>query len=140
MAARSEAEALKATGSRIVLLFAVFHVFCGFSPAKAIDCERGKELRSRMISELDQKALGDFVARPVSFAISAYKHFFGPAKASACPMAPSCSTYASNAVERYGFFWGTLLGADRLHRCGHDLEYYPTVIIDSRLRYSDPVP
>jgi putative component of membrane protein insertase Oxa1/YidC/SpoIIIJ protein YidD len=57
--------------------------------------------------------------------IYAYQNLIGPAKGSRCPMFPSCSNYAQQAIARYGLLRGMLAAGDRLHRCGHDLRYYP---------------
>jgi hypothetical protein len=56
-----------------------------------------------------------------------YQRGAAPSKGQACPMYPSCSEYARLAVLRHGVLRGVLMAADRLHRCGHDLRYYPRV-------------
>ena len=54
-----------------------------------------------------------------------YQEGVGPTKGSRCAMTPSCSEYGRLAYKRYGILKGTLETFDRLHRCGHDLHYYP---------------
>jgi putative component of membrane protein insertase Oxa1/YidC/SpoIIIJ protein YidD len=56
-----------------------------------------------------------------------YQRGAAPGKGQACPMYPSCSEYARLAVLRRGVLKGIVMAADRLHRCGHDLRYYPKV-------------
>lgn len=35
----------------------------------------------------------------------------------ACPFIPSCSQYTIEAIEKHGFFYGSILGAWRILRC-----------------------
>ncbi|MCW5961040.1 MAG: membrane protein insertion efficiency factor YidD [Pyrinomonadaceae bacterium] len=55
-----------------------------------------------------------------------YKMWVSPFLPPACRFTPSCSTYAMEAVEKYGIFHGILKGFWRLLRCqpfckgGHD--------------------
>lgn len=46
-------------------------------------------------------------------------------------MYPSCSVYAKMAFTDYSFAKAMILTADRLIRCGHDLDYYPTANIST---------
>jgi len=55
-------------------------------------------------------------------------------------MYPSCSRFGLAAVKKRGVFLGFLMMTDRLHRCGHDLFQYRKVLIESRIKYHDPVP
>ncbi len=84
--------------------------------------------------------LKDLLASPVKMAILGYQRWISPAKGSQCPMVPSDSQYALLAIQRYGIFDGGLLAADRLHRCGHDLQFYPLIVTPSGLKFQDPVP
>ncbi|MBN2620911.1 membrane protein insertion efficiency factor YidD [candidate division WOR-3 bacterium] len=49
--------------------------------------------------------------------ITFYQKVISTSQADACNFFPSCSHFAQRAVERYGFFWGTLMASDRLMRC-----------------------
>jgi uncharacterized protein len=55
-----------------------------------------------------------------------YKTFVSPFLPSACRFTPTCSEYMAQAVEKYGVFRGTWMGAKRILRCqpfckgGHD--------------------
>lgn len=40
---------------------------------------------------------------------------------------PSSSQYTLEAIQKYGFFWGFLMGCDRLMRENDDPWVYPTV-------------
>ncbi|MEW6443614.1 MAG: membrane protein insertion efficiency factor YidD [bacterium] len=62
-------------------------------------------------------------------ALRFYQTFLSPLLPPACRFYPSCSTYAVQAVQRYGAFKGSWLAAKRLVRCH---PYHPGGI--------DPVP
>lgn len=46
-----------------------------------------------------------------------YKLFISPCLPRCCKYYPSCSTYALQAIERFGIIRGTVLGAWRILRC-----------------------
>jgi hypothetical protein len=58
-----------------------------------------------------------------------YQQHISPRLPSTCRYTPTCSAYAVTAYERYGFFWGSLLTANRLARCtpwgGHGYDPVP---------------
>ncbi|WP_373501138.1 membrane protein insertion efficiency factor YidD [Desulfococcus sp.] len=57
-----------------------------------------------------------------------------------CPMVPSCSEYAREAMERHGELVGWMMATDRLMRCGRDeTRHSPRVKIHGEWRYYDPV-
>lgn len=57
-----------------------------------------------------------------------------------CPMFPSCSEYAREAIVRHGEFVGGMMAADRLMRCGRDeTRLAPRVKVDGAWRYHDPL-
>jgi uncharacterized protein len=49
--------------------------------------------------------------------LRAYKWAISPMLLPACRYVPSCSEYATEAVERYGALRGSLMAAARLLRC-----------------------
>lgn len=46
-----------------------------------------------------------------------YKTFLSPFLPPACRFTPTCSEYAMQAVEKYGFLRGTWLAVKRILRC-----------------------
>jgi len=46
-----------------------------------------------------------------------YQSTIGPSLPPSCRFEPSCSRYASAAIERHGVFKGSWLAAKRLARC-----------------------
>ena len=55
-----------------------------------------------------------------------YQTWLSPFLPPSCRFTPTCSTYTMQAVEKYGTFRGTWMGAKRILRCqpfckgGHD--------------------
>ena len=88
-------------------------------------------------SEVRAVSPSDLLSKGLFFA---YQHGSAPTKGHHCPMQPSCSEYGRLAVAKFGLPRGVVLTADRLHRCGHDLKYYPTVFMSNEPRSFDPIP
>lgn len=44
-----------------------------------------------------------------------YKEKISPRQQRRCPYYPTCSTYTLYSMQKYGFFWGLLMGMDRLY-------------------------
>ena len=86
-----------------------------------------------------EKEFSEFLTAPARAAIYGYQHFVSPAKGTTCPMEPSDSAYAKEALRKKGLIGGVLRAADRLHRCGHDVDAYPLVETPRGLKYWDPV-
>ena len=49
--------------------------------------------------------------------LKAYKYAISPLLPSACRFYPTCSAYAIEAIEKYGFWKGAVLAIGRLLRC-----------------------
>ena len=60
---------------------------------------------------------GKAVRALLSAPIVAYQRFISPALGPRCRYAPSCSTYALQAIRVHGPIKGLILGAWRLLRC-----------------------
>jgi putative component of membrane protein insertase Oxa1/YidC/SpoIIIJ protein YidD len=57
-----------------------------------------------------------------------------------CPMYPSCSEYARQAMAKHGSVRGWLMATDRLMRCGRDeIRMAPKVRVDGKVKFYDPV-
>jgi len=67
-----------------------------------------------------------------------FQLFISPADGDRCPMFPSCSQYAVEAISRYGAFWGVILTSERLLRCGRESSY-PLVQNQGEYRFFDPL-
>lgn len=49
--------------------------------------------------------------------IKCYRYLISPLMASHCRFHPSCSSYAIQAIEKYGAFKGSFMAIKRLLRC-----------------------
>ena len=49
--------------------------------------------------------------------IKLYQKFLSPILGSNCRFQPTCSTYALEAIEKYGFFKGGFLAIKRIFSC-----------------------
>ncbi|MBP6821125.1 MAG: membrane protein insertion efficiency factor YidD [Acidobacteria bacterium] len=49
--------------------------------------------------------------------LRSYKYAISPLLPPSCRFTPTCSEYAIEAITRYGFWKGLLLGLKRLSRC-----------------------
>ncbi|MCE2787575.1 MAG: membrane protein insertion efficiency factor YidD [Bacteroidota bacterium] len=54
---------------------------------------------------------------PFLLLIKSYKAFLSPYLPVACRYTPTCSTYAEQAIQKYGVLKGIWLAAKRLSRC-----------------------
>ncbi len=54
---------------------------------------------------------------PALLLIRAYQLMISPMLGSNCRFLPTCSAYAAQAIERFGFFRGGWLAARRIARC-----------------------
>lgn len=67
-----------------------------------------------------------------------FQVFISPADGDRCPMYPSCSAYAMEAVRTYGVLKGAILTSDRLLRCGREKDY-PLILHQQQFHYLDPL-
>ena len=51
------------------------------------------------------------------FLFKFYKKFISPLFGNVCRFTPTCSEYALQAIEKYGFFKGVWLAIKRIIRC-----------------------
>ncbi|HNX38396.1 MAG TPA: membrane protein insertion efficiency factor YidD [Candidatus Cloacimonadota bacterium] len=72
--------------------------------------------------------------------ISLYQRFISPVDGDRCQMLPGCSAYAAQAIEERGFILGYMLAADRIIRCGYDLDKYEPSWRGTMKFYLDPPP
>jgi putative component of membrane protein insertase Oxa1/YidC/SpoIIIJ protein YidD len=83
-----------------------------------------------------QEASIPVMAAPIRF----FQTYLSGADGNRCPMTPSCSTYALQAMQRHGTVKGWIMACDRLMRCGHDeLKLSPSTMTRHGIRCQDPV-
>ncbi len=74
---------------------------------------------------------------PFSWVITFYQRYISPVDGLRCPMHPSCSQYAHQAISEKGAV-GIMAVFDRLLRCGRDLDDYPLIFKKGSVFYYDP--
>jgi len=72
--------------------------------------------------------------------INFYQEHISRVDGDRCPMYPSCSSYASAAIEKHGFVMGWIMACDRLVRCGRDeVNLSEKIIVNGHKLVFDPV-
>ena len=72
--------------------------------------------------------------------IRLFQKYLSAADGHRCPMTPSCSSYAVEAMRRHGALKGWIMASDRLMRCGRDeLKRSPSILTPNGIRCQDPV-
>ena len=95
---------------------------------------------------IENESRKDSLFNPVPFyqlsilgGIRFYQKFVSPSKGSYCPMHPSCSLYGYQSFKKYNIIKALTKTADRLHRCGHDLDNYIPIEVEGYVRFYDPL-
>jgi len=131
----------------------VFLALCagaGFAlPAQAGEM-RGPSLRStprpplhhaRVEPPLDagSSATASFGAAPWLGMLSFYRTTLSAVDGDRCSMAPTCSLYSKQALEKHGALLGVLLTADRLLHEADEIPSAPALEIRGNTYYRDPL-
>jgi putative membrane protein insertion efficiency factor len=85
---------------------------------------------------------GEAAARPErqNRLIRFYQDHLSGADGSRCPMVPSCSEYAAQAVRKHGPVKGWIMACDRILRCGRsEMKLAPRIYIQGQPYAHDPV-
>ena len=71
-----------------------------------------------------------------------YKKNVSPKQGPRCPCFPSCSTFTLYSMKKYGFFWGLIMGIERIYfRENLDITYrirYLTLEVNGKEKVYDP--
>lgn len=73
------------------------------------------------------------------FLIRLYQKFISSQQNNVCVFYPSCSHYGAESIQRFGFFYGVLLTADRMERCNQFAQYYGYRYDPAKNKLIDPV-
>lgn len=63
-----------------------------------------------------------------------YQKLVSPQLNTNCQFHPSCSEYCKQAIIKYGFFKGYVMGIERLMRCNRRAREYPYPVVDTEKR------
>lgn len=85
-----------------------------------------------------QEGSATYETNPFTCFIKLYQRFLSPVNGNKCPMLPSCSRFALDALNERGGV-GLIMTFDRLLRCGRDLADYPLIFSNGNVYYYDPV-
>jgi len=76
---------------------------------------------------------------PLQSGIRFFQRFISPVDGPRCPMYPTCSAYAMQAVQKHGPLVGSFITVDRLlHESGPAFHDHP-LKVGSRIRFLDPL-
>jgi hypothetical protein len=103
--------------------------------AKKVSSRSAEERKSRFFLTQPQRipaAIGRGMLR-------AYQVVFSPRDGRECPMYPTCTTYAKEAVKKHGMLLGFAMTCDRLTHEPDEPKRVPSVIVRGHLRWFDPV-
>ncbi len=70
--------------------------------------------------------------------LTLYKEVFSPIDGDRCPSYPSCSTYATIAIRKYGVLKGTILTSGRLLSEADEAAFAPRIQLETMKVYSPP--
>lgn len=97
----------------------------------------------------DSKGLANRIESSASLSlpekiIRYYQKNVSPLQGPRCPCYPSCSAYVLDAIEKYGFLQGSLMGLSRLYFREHQFMkpnyFYHTILDDDgKIKVYDPV-
>lgn len=71
--------------------------------------------------------------------IGFYRRFLSPVGGHRCVMYPSCSEYARQAINTYGWVLGLILSVDRLVREGEEASRGDAIFVNNEWRFFDPL-
>lgn len=71
----------------------------------------------KLMNWLYQNVIKNGLKHSFILIIRFYRKFISPLKRPSCIYYPTCSTYALEALERFGFFKGSYLSLKRILRC-----------------------
>lgn len=119
---------------RRALLLVVFWLLAAQVPVAAAAWGPWEAPRPKPVS-----AAPPFGTAPLRTAIHFFQHYISPVDGPRCPMYPTCSAYALQALERHGPLLGVMLTVDRLFHETDAAEHHHPVQVGNRLRFYDPV-
>ena len=78
-------------------------------------------------------------SNPLTQIVSNFQKYISPIDGARCPMYPTCSAYAQQALHKHGPLLGTFMTADRLMHEGDAIEQREIIMKWGFQRYFDPL-
>ena len=75
----------------------------------------------------------------LKYGLDVFRRYISPVDGPRCPMLPTCSSYAEQALDKHGPWLGIMLTVDRLLHESDPREHIHPVPGPDRLRYRDPL-
>jgi len=91
------------------------------------------------VSESQSESPASLPARALGGAFRLFRDYVSAVDGDRCPMFPTCSQYAVQAVHKHGFFMGWFMTADRLIHEWDESGLAPRVATEKGIRSYDPV-
>jgi len=76
---------------------------------------------------------------PLKWGIRFFQRYISVVDGPRCPMTPTCSTYALQALDKHGVAMGTFMTVDRLYHESNPREHRHPVPYADRVRFFDPL-
>lgn len=76
---------------------------------------------------------------PLDQAVRTFQKYISPIDGARCPMYPTCSAYARQALHKHGPLLGMFMTADRLMHEGDPIEQQEPIVKWGFKRYYDPL-
>ncbi len=84
-------------------------------------------------------ASGNSDLDPLAWGVRFFQRYVSPVDGPRCPMYPTCSAYALQALDRHGPLLGVMMTVDRLYRESDPREHRHPLRKYGRTRYHDPI-
>ncbi len=125
---------------KFILFFILFLSFYSFSNDL-------KQILYNQAENLENSLLNDLLVDISTKMLTNYKNskekisFDSSLQGKRCPFYPSCSIYTKQAIKKYGFFIGLIIGWDRLYYRHNEkvFDYYDFFIEQGRVYAYDPI-
>jgi putative membrane protein insertion efficiency factor len=75
----------------------------------------------------------------LAWGVRFFQRYISPVDGPRCPMYPTCSAYALQALHRHGPLIGSMMTVDRLFHENDDAEHLRPILKYGHKRYFDPV-
>lgn len=76
---------------------------------------------------------------PLDWGVRFFQNYISPVDGPRCPMYPTCSAYARQALAKHGPWLGTMLTVDRLIHENEPQEWQHVIRVGDHDRYHDPL-